>query len=250
MAVVRPLSPFGRDSGFAHASVVPRRACKRLERARQAMPLVDVEGLIGPIVSLAAVLPSLVPCKPGPDAPTGQVIGSALGACACGIVLALSAHYFARFQQDKLWLRCAVVGGLVLALADTAATCSWAYRWGLRMFGQTVLLIERPWQLPVAIYLCVFSLHLSLLSECLSLTCTLSPPSVQRLVHDPLLPAFFPLPPLCRQRPLLVDRRTHQRVLPRGRGRRVLHGVVRRGEADDGGAAGDRVRGTGVLYCG
>lgn len=85
----------------------------------------DIPSVVGPIVSLPHCLQSretLILCV------QGQLVGACLGSCACGIVLALAARYAARFSEDRLWIRFAVVTAVLFALLDAAITCSWAYQ--------------------------------------------------------------------------------------------------------------------------
>ncbi|POY74984.1 hypothetical protein BMF94_1960 [Rhodotorula taiwanensis] len=86
------------------------------------------------------------------------LVGACLGSCACGIVLALAARYAARFSEDRLWIRFAVVTAVLFALLDAAVTCSWAYQWSVRLYGQPFGLLIRPWQLPSAIYFGAFTI--------------------------------------------------------------------------------------------
>ncbi|GAA5982610.1 hypothetical protein JCM10908_006718 [Rhodotorula pacifica] len=102
------------------------------------MAIVDISIVVGPIV-----------------------IGACLGSGICGIVLALAARYAAKFDKDRLWIRCAVTFAVLLALVDTANTCSWAWQWAVKLYGKPLLLSLLPWQLPSAVYIGSFTIMCS-----------------------------------------------------------------------------------------
>ncbi|GAA5982607.1 hypothetical protein JCM10908_006717 [Rhodotorula pacifica] len=88
------------------------------------------------------------------------VVGACLGSCICGVVLALAAHYAAKFDEDRLWIRCAVVFAVLLALLDTATTCSWAYQVGTvdEVAAGGEWLADKMGAMPTSIYIGSFTI--------------------------------------------------------------------------------------------
>ncbi|POY72814.1 hypothetical protein BMF94_4223 [Rhodotorula taiwanensis] len=77
------------------------------------------------------------------------LLGSCFSCLTCGVLLSLTARYWAIFSRDEWYVRLAVATGSVYALVDTALNCSWAYRWAVTDYVLPDRLAILPWQLAV-----------------------------------------------------------------------------------------------------
>ncbi|BGP52312.1 hypothetical protein JCM10450v2_008283 [Rhodotorula kratochvilovae] len=74
-------------------------------------------------------------------------IAACLSCFSCGVVVSLAGRYFAKFSQDKLWIRIAAVIGTAWAIVDTTFNATWAYKWGVTYFTKPQNLALLPWEL-------------------------------------------------------------------------------------------------------